>query len=225
MKKIKLNTKQDFINNNGRDIIVSWGQFINQKARIKIENNTVFILQNFYDGEYPIKPGNFEHFLFSIVPIFPIDSPENGAGGEYYLCEMENIKLVGDSEVLSKAFKLGYVFHDPEPSSTVSPETFLFLNESGFMHVNKDFNYYNNCKSKPLPKDNFLNLPEPKPEIQLSEKKDKPPLGVRPKYIAYQERFNEIITGIHNYVLSGKQIPYDWYDEYNDLYHIINSKE
>jgi len=48
----------------------------------------------------------------------------------------------------------------------------------------------------------------------------KPPLGLRPKYIAYSERLKEINAAIGRYLDAGQVIPQEWIDEFS----ILNSE-
>ena len=45
-----------------------------------------------------------------------------------------------------------------------------------------------------------------------------PPLGIIPKYLHDEKRFNEIAKAIYNYSLQGLQIPIEWVQEYNELF-------
>lgn len=45
----------------------------------------------------------------------------------------------------------------------------------------------------------------------------KPPLGLRPKFIAYSERLKEIHEAIGRYLDAGKAIPQEWIDEFSML--------
>lgn len=47
---------------------------------------------------------------------------------------------------------------------------------------------------------------------------DRPPLGLRPKFIANQPRAIEIIDAMKRYVEHGKLIPLDWINELIDIY-------
>jgi hypothetical protein len=46
---------------------------------------------------------------------------------------------------------------------------------------------------------------------------DKPPLGLRPKYISDSDRADEIMAAIHRYEAAGKTIPEAWYVELGKL--------
>lgn len=46
---------------------------------------------------------------------------------------------------------------------------------------------------------------------------EKPPLGLRPKYISDSERADEIMAAIHRYEAAGKAIPEAWYIELGKL--------
>lgn len=46
---------------------------------------------------------------------------------------------------------------------------------------------------------------------------EKPPLGLRPKYISDSERADEIMAAIHRYETAGKIIPEAWYIELGKL--------
>ena len=45
----------------------------------------------------------------------------------------------------------------------------------------------------------------------------KPPLGLRPRYIADKQRLNEIRKSIARYYTTGLPIPIEWIKEYNEL--------
>lgn len=46
---------------------------------------------------------------------------------------------------------------------------------------------------------------------------NKPPLGLKPKYLHDRQRQNEIIEAINRYTEARKVIPLDWIAEYNQL--------
>ena len=50
-------------------------------------------------------------------------------------------------------------------------------------------------------------------------KEDKPPIGLKPKFL-YEQRFLEVCSFISRYYNSGQQIPIEWINEYNQL--VIN---
>ncbi len=45
---------------------------------------------------------------------------------------------------------------------------------------------------------------------------DKPPLGLKPKYIHDQERFHEVCGAISRMYQAGREIQIDWIEEYNE---------
>jgi len=45
----------------------------------------------------------------------------------------------------------------------------------------------------------------------------KPPLGLTPKWVRDQQRFDEICEALSRYYNEGKKIPIDWLIEYNSL--------
>lgn len=45
----------------------------------------------------------------------------------------------------------------------------------------------------------------------------RPPLGLRPKYIADAMRAREILEAIDRYLSAGKKVPAEWIEELNDL--------
>ena len=50
---------------------------------------------------------------------------------------------------------------------------------------------------------------------------DKPPLGLMPKSIHQTKRFHEICAAIVRYYDSGKELPIEWIEEYNELVGIV----
>lgn len=68
------------------------------------------------------------------------------------------------------------------------------------------------------------NLPKyenpPKPPEEIS----KPPLGLIPRYIHEEKRFNDIVEAITRTVNKGKLIPTEWIEEYTELVTKINKK-
>lgn len=46
---------------------------------------------------------------------------------------------------------------------------------------------------------------------------EKPPLGLRPRYVAEAMRIQEIMDAALRYTEAGKQVPQDWLDELVDL--------
>jgi len=51
---------------------------------------------------------------------------------------------------------------------------------------------------------------------QQYQGKLKPPLGLKPRYIAYAERKLEVLEAICRYVKDGKEVPKEWVDELNE---------
>jgi len=47
---------------------------------------------------------------------------------------------------------------------------------------------------------------------------DKPPIGLRPRWIVQSLRIREILEAIDRYVSAGKPIPKEWSDELNELF-------
>jgi hypothetical protein len=45
----------------------------------------------------------------------------------------------------------------------------------------------------------------------------KSPLGLKPKYIADEERKKDIISATQRYLEAGKKIPIEWIEEYNEI--------
>lgn len=45
----------------------------------------------------------------------------------------------------------------------------------------------------------------------------KPPLGLRPRYIAELQREVEVVDAIRRYLSVGLPVPIDWIAEYNEL--------
>lgn len=46
---------------------------------------------------------------------------------------------------------------------------------------------------------------------------NKPPLGLVPKRIRQQQRFNEVCGAFARYYDAGKKMPIEWVEEYNEL--------
>ena len=44
----------------------------------------------------------------------------------------------------------------------------------------------------------------------------KPPLGLKPKYIAHLQRYEEVKNAIERYVVVEMKIPVEWVEEYNE---------
>ncbi|WP_312107590.1 hypothetical protein [Lachnoclostridium sp.] len=51
----------------------------------------------------------------------------------------------------------------------------------------------------------------------ISKQVNKPPLGIKPKWLHNQIRLNDIIKAIRRYINAGLEIPIEWVEEYNDL--------
>lgn len=51
------------------------------------------------------------------------------------------------------------------------------------------------------------------------------PIGLKPKYIVYEERIKEICDAIHRYTNSFMEIPVEWIYEYNDIIRYLNEKD
>ena len=45
-----------------------------------------------------------------------------------------------------------------------------------------------------------------------------PPLGLKPRWLVEEERFNEVDGAIKRYVQANKMVPSEWRDEWNELY-------
>lgn len=45
----------------------------------------------------------------------------------------------------------------------------------------------------------------------------KPPLGLRPRYIADEHRMNEIRCAVRRYMDAGLALPCEWIAEYNEI--------
>lgn len=55
------------------------------------------------------------------------------------------------------------------------------------------------------------------------KKAEKLPLGLKPKRFHDEVRYEEVCGAIHRFYNTGKQIPLEWIEEYNDLTKIINN--
>ena len=53
------------------------------------------------------------------------------------------------------------------------------------------------------------------------EKREKPPIGLKPKFIRNLERFREVQEAIARYYNAEVPIPIDWIEEYNELIKLI----
>ena len=53
---------------------------------------------------------------------------------------------------------------------------------------------------------------------------EKPPLGLRPKYIADLCRFGEVTEAIFRYTEAGMEIPMEWEKEYLDLKEVVKEQ-
>ncbi|MCD8308452.1 MAG: hypothetical protein LUD19_01260 [Clostridia bacterium] len=56
----------------------------------------------------------------------------------------------------------------------------------------------------------------------IDKEPEKPPLGLRPKFVVDEQRRAEIIAAIQRYGEAGKAIPQEWIDEYNSLCEVKN---
>jgi hypothetical protein len=66
------------------------------------------------------------------------------------------------------------------------------------------------CDNQPImPKENLI--PPDCPQT------NRPPLGLRPKYIRDLERLSEVQDAIKRYWDAGMRIPIEWIQEYNEL--------
>jgi len=48
-------------------------------------------------------------------------------------------------------------------------------------------------------------------------KAEKPPLGLMPASLFYEDRANQIIEAMNRYIQAGKAIPLEWVKEYNAI--------
>ena len=55
------------------------------------------------------------------------------------------------------------------------------------------------------------------PLIGPAFKADKPPLGLMPATLFYEERINQIIEAMNRYLQADKPIPIEWVKEYNTI--------
>jgi hypothetical protein len=57
-------------------------------------------------------------------------------------------------------------------------------------------------------------------ELELKERQGpaaiKPPIGLKPRHIAEKERF-QVVAAIRRYIESGRHVPREWLEEYEDL--------
>jgi hypothetical protein len=53
----------------------------------------------------------------------------------------------------------------------------------------------------------------------MTKKKEKPPLGLRPKHIANESRMVEIQEAVQRYMNARTPVPVEWIQEYNCLAH------
>lgn len=51
----------------------------------------------------------------------------------------------------------------------------------------------------------------------MSEVAIKPPLGLKPRWIATQDRAQEVVNAMERYWDAGKSIPQEWHDELKEL--------
>jgi uncharacterized FlaG/YvyC family protein len=49
------------------------------------------------------------------------------------------------------------------------------------------------------------------------ETTEKPPIGLKPRFIHNEQRIHEIVEAMNRYIQVNKQIPIEWIDEYNEL--------
>lgn len=54
---------------------------------------------------------------------------------------------------------------------------------------------------------------------------EKPPLGLKPKKLFYEERFDDIINAMHRYIEAKKIIPKEWIVELNELTNNLCAKD
>lgn len=51
----------------------------------------------------------------------------------------------------------------------------------------------------------------------MSKKYEKPPLGLRPRWIVEGDRLQEVLEAMSRYISAMKEIPVEWLEEYNDI--------
>lgn len=127
-------------------------------------------------------------------------------------------------KVQEKAFKLGYRWDSGEMFRHTD-KPFLYFEDDAEINFDCCSSYegFRNDENTYIAVADFLALPEPKPEAP-SHEEIKPPIGLRPKSIAYEDRYREVSDAIVRYCNAGISIPYDWYDEYQELV-IITGRE
>jgi hypothetical protein len=54
---------------------------------------------------------------------------------------------------------------------------------------------------------------------------EKPPLGLRPRYIAEEARLNEVCEAIARYYQAGYPFPMEWIEEYNELTEKVKKRQ
>jgi hypothetical protein len=59
--------------------------------------------------------------------------------------------------------------------------------------------------------------------FELVEPIEKPPLGLKPRKFAVQERLVEVLQAMTRYVEAGKKIPDEWDKEYAELYDYLRN--
>ena len=54
-------------------------------------------------------------------------------------------------------------------------------------------------------------------DYEYKELKEKPPLGLKPKWLHQEHRLLELIGAMERRLTAGKDIPNEWTSEFNDL--------
>ena len=65
----------------------------------------------------------------------------------------------------------------------------------------------------------------PEHVAKLSGTPDKPPIGIKPKFIHDEQRLQELCNAIGRAIGRSKHIPIEWHREYNNLIHMRDTNE
>lgn len=117
--------------------------------------------------------------------------------------------------IQNKLFEMSYYWNGMERWTQYEEQPFLFADDRGYItYLGNDPEYFDNhpYQEYVLLGGKFVLASE-----VADVASDKPPLGLRPRYIVAQERAIEIVEAVDRYVRAGKQIPAEWLTELIDV--------
>lgn len=140
---------------------------------------------------------------------------------------LKNMKFRVKDEEHSKSiqdalFAAGYTWAPGEAEHMYTDAPYLFANVDGYItFLHDDPEYFDNHEYQEyVLLDYEFVLASEVADVAA----DKPPMGLRPRYIVAQERAIEIVEAMDRYVRAGKKLPTEWLTELIDVNRELGGK-